>query len=231
MGIKMIVKDFISLFYPIYCSACGKNLVRNEECICFHCLVSLPKINYYANENPLMDKFAGRVYIEAAIASYYFKKGSTVQHLIHQLKYKGQKEIGEYLGFLMGIELMKHDVLKSTDLILPIPLHVNKIKKRGYNQSEIIAKGVQKATQKPLNTHSLIRHIETDTQTKRSHYNRWENIQNVFKVVEPNALEGKHILLVDDVITTGSTLEAAAHALLAVPNTKVSVACLALASF
>lgn len=231
MGIKMFIKDFISLFYPIYCLACGKNLVKNEECICTHCLVSLPKINFYSNENPLMDKFIGRVYIEAAIASYYFKKGSTMQHLMHQLKYKGQKNIGEYLGLLMGIDIMEDDILKSIDLILPIPLHPNKIKKRGYNQSEIIAKGVQKATKKPLNTHSLVRHIETDTQTKRSHYNRWENIHNVFKVIDSKPLEGKHILLVDDVITTGSTLEAATHTLLAVPNTKVSIACLAFATF
>lgn len=229
---KSIIADFISLFYPVYCFACGKSLVKNEECICSQCLIKLPKTNFHLiTENPLSYQFLGKVHIEAATACFYFKKGSTIQHLVHQLKYKGQKEIGYYFGYLMGLDLMENEIFKSIDVIIPIPLHVNKIKKRGYNQSEIIAEGIQKILLKPMDLYSFIRFVETETQTKRTQYNRWENTHDIFQVVNSKALEGKHILLIDDVITTGSTLEAAATTLLQIPKTRVSIACLAYAVF
>ncbi len=228
---KTIINDFISLFYPVYCYACGKNLVKNEECICSHCLISLPKTNFHLQqENPLCYQFLGKVKVEAVTACFFFKKGSAIQHLVHQLKYKGQKDIGLYFGYLFGLDLLENDIFKSVDVIIPIPLHPNKKQKRGYNQSEIIAEGIQKALTKPIDTQSFIRYIETDTQTKRSQYNRWENTNDIFRVINSTSFEGKHILLIDDVITTGSTLEAATNTLLEIPNTRVSIACLACAS-
>lgn len=226
-----LIDDFVSLFYPKYCYICGHSLVKNEECICSQCLINLPKTNFHLQENnPLIYLFAGKVQVNAVTAYFYFKKGSTVQKLIHQLKYKGQKEIGIYFGYLLGLDLLKNKLYDSIDVVIPIPLHPNKKKRRGYNQSEIIAEGVVKAIQKPLDITSLIRFIETDTQTKKAQYNRWENTSDVFRVVNSPAIKGKHILLIDDVITTGSTLEAAIQTILNIENTKVSVTCLACAT-
>jgi ComF family protein len=226
-----LLNDFISLFYPKYCNVCGNSLVKNEECICSHCLIKLPKTNFYLdNQNPLTYLFLGKVKIEAVTAGFYFKKGSKMQHVIHLLKYKGVREVGFYLGYLIGLDQMENEIFQSVNILVPIPLHPNKIKKRGYNQSEIIATGIQKALQKPMDNHSLIRFIETETQTKKSMYNRWENTNNIFRVIHPEIFIGKHILLIDDVITTGSTLEAAANTLLQISDTRVSIACLACAT-
>lgn len=230
-AMNSLIYDFTALFYPKYCYICGTSLVKNEECICSQCLINLPKTNFYLEgNNPLIYLFAGKVQVNAVTAYFYFKKGSTVQKLIHQLKYKGQKDIGIYFGYLLGLDLLKTQLYDSIDVVIPIPLHPNKKKKRGYNQSEIITEGIVKAIQKPLDITSLIRFIETDTQTKKTQYNRWENTSDVFKVINSQAIKGKHVLLVDDVITTGSTLEAAIQTILNVENTKVSVACLACAT-
>ncbi len=229
---KTLFNDFISLFYPKYCSVCGKSLMKNEECLCLHCLIALPKTNFYLNNfNPLAYLFLGKVKIETVTAHFYFKKGSNVQHIIHMLKYKGQQEIGLYLGYLMGLDLIENNLFRSIDIIIPIPLHPNKKRTRGYNQSELIAIGVQKVLSKPLDTTSLLRNIETNTQTKRTQYQRWENTHNIFIVLDEKKLKDKHILLIDDVITTGSTLEAASYTLLQIPNTRISIACLACSSF
>ncbi|HPX59507.1 MAG TPA: phosphoribosyltransferase family protein [Bacteroidales bacterium] len=227
---KTLLSDFISFFYPNYCSLCGKNLTKNEEYLCSHCLIGLPKTDFHLSSlNPLAYLFIGKVRIEAVTAYFYFKKGSNVQTLIHQLKYRGQQEIGSFFGYLMGLDLKESELFNSVDIIIPVPLHANKKRKRGYNQSELIAIGVQKALSKPLDTKTLIRHIDTDTQTKRTQYNRWENTHDIFVALDEQKLENKHILLIDDVITTGSTLEAAAYTLLQIPNTRVSIACLACA--
>jgi len=174
--------------------------------------------------------FAGRVPIFRATAFYSFHKGGIVQHLIHQLKYKGKMEIGTYLGHLFGIALMESADFQSIDLILPVPLHPHKKQKRGYNQSEIICNGIVEGMKKQYDYNLLVRTVDTQTQTQKSRYNRWENVSQIFKVIQPEILTGKHILLVDDVVTTGATLEAAAQMLLEIPNTKVSIACLAYAN-
>ena len=174
--------------------------------------------------------FAGRVPIFRATAFYSFHKGGIVQHLIHQLKYKGKMEIGSYLGFLFGLALLESEDFQSIDLILPVPLHPHKKQKRGYNQSEIICNGIVEGMKKQHNYNLLVRTVDTQTQTQKSRYNRWENVSQIFKVIQPEILTGKHILLVDDVVTTGATLEAAAQTLLEIPNTKVSIACLAYAN-
>ena len=175
--------------------------------------------------------FAGRVPVFRATAFCSFHKDSLVQRLIHQLKYKGKKEIGSYLGLLFGLTLMENIDFQSIDIILPIPLHSHKRKKRGYNQSEAICDGIAEGMKKECNYNLLIRTIDTKTQTKKMRYNRWENVSQIFDVQHPEQLAGKHILLVDDVITTGATLESAAEILLKIPHTKVSIAGLAWANY
>jgi len=223
--------DFLALFYPKYCYGCNSSLVKDEKCLCLQCLADLPKTNFHLQKNnPVEMLFAGRVPVFRATAFYSFRKEGIIQHLVHQLKYKGKREIGNYLGYLFGQSLMKDEDFQSVDVILPIPLHSQKKKKRGYNQSESICNGIAKGMGKEHNYSALIRIVDTQTQTKKSRYSRWENVSQIFKVQHPEKLEGRHILLVDDVVTTGATIEAAAQTLLEVPNAKVSIACLAWAN-
>jgi ComF family protein len=225
------LSDFLALFYPNYCSGCGNSLIKGEQCLCSHCLVKLPKTYFHLQKNnPVEMLFAGRIPVFRATAFCSFHKESIVQHLIHQLKYKGKKEVGTYLGFLFGTALLESEDFQSIDLILPIPLHPRKKEKRGYNQSEAICDGIAKGMQKEQNHSLLVRTKDTKTQTKKSRYKRWENVSEIFKILHPEKLEGKHVLLVDDVVTTGATLEAAGQILLEIPNTKISIASLAWAN-
>jgi len=223
--------DFLALFYPKYCDGCGKTLTRGEQCLCSFCLSSLPKTNFHTDQNnPLEMVFAGRVPIFKAAAFCFFKKGNITQHVVHQLKYKGKREIGIYLGHLFGLDLSENKDFLSVDIILPIPLHPKKLKKRGYNQSEQIAKGIAKSMSKPVDTKSLIRIVETATQTNKTRYARWENASEIFQLAAPEKLIGKHILLVDDIVTTGATVESAAQQLTHLDGIKISIACLGYAT-
>lgn len=230
-GLSQYISDFTNLFFPNICEACGKNLLNNEKTICTECLYHLPKTNFHQeSENPVSRLFWGKVYIENATAYYFFHKGSSFQDLIHKLKYNGKQEIGYILGLHLGTDLYESELYKTIDLVIPVPLHPKREKKRGYNQSDSISKGIAEGMKINTNLKSLYRNIETETQTKKSKEERWKNVENIFCIKHPEKLQGKHILLVDDVITTGSTLEACANALLALKNTKVSIACLAVAS-
>ena len=166
--------------------------------------------------------------VELAASFYHFGKGGKVQRLLHQLKYKGAKDVGVKVGELYGLELMKEEVYKTIDFIVPIPLHKNKLKKRGYNQSECFAEGLSKSMKKPANFSDFYRIVDTKTQTKKSRFERWENVAEIFGIKDNSELSGKTILLVDDVITTGSTMEAAIQVLLK-NNCKVLVATIACA--
>jgi ComF family protein len=226
----MWISDFINLFFPNLCQACGKPLIKNEKTLCLSCFYKLPKTNFHLHkENPISQIFWGRVDIHTATSYLFFNKGGHVQKLIHQLKYKGNTETGRYLGELMGADLKKSSVFSGIDLIIPVPLHIKKIHKRGFNQSEIISQGISEAMQIPVDTSSFNRLEHTETQTKKDRYTRWENVEGKFGVINSEKLEGKHILLVDDVLTTGATLESCAHSLLKVPQTRVSLATLAYA--
>lgn len=222
--------DFISLLFPRLCYACGDHLLRNERIICTQCYVSIPRTNYHLSiDNPVAQLFWGRAQILRAAAFSFYTKGSRIRNLIHNLKYKGIKEIGLELGNIYGTSLMKSDFSDTIDLIIPVPLHRAKERKRGFNQSEIISQGLSMAMGLAVDNKSLTRVALSDTQTKRSRYERWMNVEGIFAVNDPDKLKGKHILLVDDVITTGSTLEACAIELLKIENVKVSVAALAVA--
>ncbi|MDR2848688.1 MAG: ComF family protein [Bacteroidales bacterium] len=224
------LSDFIGLVYPNLCICCATNLMKGEQFVCSHCLYELPETGFYKEAgNPVEQMFWGRVMIERATANYFFKKGNRVQTLIHQVKYHGQKEMGEYLGQQMGKNLQS-TLFALVDVVVPVPLHPEKFKKRGYNQSEWIARGVCSELGKSLNTSTLIRHAVTSTQTRKKRYERWENVELGFGLSEPEGFAGKHILLIDDVITTGATLEACIRTAQHTRDVKISVATLAVAS-
>ena len=222
-------KDFINLLYPQPCLACGTILTTTEDSICTSCIINLPKTNYHLhNENPLNKIFWGRVSIEMVAAYYFFNKGNKVQNLLHQLKYKGAKNVGEKIGLLYGYELLESNNFKDVDFIVPVPLHPKKLKKRGYNQSESFANGLSQSLNKEVVTNLLLRTVNSETQTKKSRFNRWENVATIFTISNASAIDGKHVLLVDDVITTGATIEGCAQ-LLTQNNAKVSVVTIACA--
>jgi ComF family protein len=209
-----MLNDFFNLIFPKLCCSCNTALLKNEQTICLNCMLTLPKTNFHLErDNPVHKVFWGRVQIEMATAFYYFSQKSRVQHLLHYLKYKGVKEVGSLVGQLMGRELKDSANYRNIDVIVPVPLHKKKLKKRGYNQSEWIAIGVSKTMDLPINTTTLYRKEDSNTQTKKSRYKRWENVDQIFGL-NNDLLTGKNVLLIDDVITTGATLEACAQVLI-----------------
>jgi ComF family protein len=222
-----IIKDVINLFYPRICSACSELLVRNEIFLCTQCRYDLPRTHFHKDpDNEVARIFWGRVPVEYATAYFYFQKGGRVQKLLHNLKYKGEKDIGFELGKIMGKELASSP-FNQVDVIIPVPLHKRRKLKRGYNQSELIAKGMAEVMGKPLITDVLYRNIANPTQTKKHRYDRWINVEGVFALKNPETIFNKHILLVDDIITTGATLEACASTLCKRANVKISIATVA----
>ena len=226
----LFIDDFISLLFPRICAACGNSLWKQEETVCLSCEFHLPRTNYHLSlENPVSRLFWGRVNLESAAAYLYFNKGNKVQRLIHQLKYKGRKDIGIYLGRQYGQHLKHSPFFQTVQLIVPVPLHTKKLRIRGYNQSEQIAFGMGETMKVPVDPNALFRKKETETQTKKSRFRRWQNVAEVFDVPDPVSLEMKHVLVVDDVITTGATLESCIRALSSVPGIRISVATIAVA--
>ncbi len=222
--------DFLSLLFPRLCYGCGNHLMRNEKLICTECYVVIPRTDYHnIPDNPVAQLLWGRCAVEKAAAFSFYNKGSRMRRLIHNLKYKGIKEVGMELGIIYGNSLKSSGFTDDIDLIIPVPLHPSKMRKRGFNQSEIIAEGISMSTGIPVDTISLIRSSKSDTQTKRSRYERWINVEGIFSLSGTEVLRGKSVLLVDDVITTGSTIESCANELLKTEGIKVSVAALAYA--
>lgn len=223
-----ILSGITNLIFPNICLACEKKLITGEKTICLNCQLTLPKTNYHLiKDNPVEKHFWGITHIEAATALYHFFKKTRVQHMIHQLKYKGRQDIGIRLGKFFGIELLQSPIFSQVDIITAVPLHPLKQQKRGYNQSELICQGISETLQKPFLNNILRRSVNTQTQTKKHRIQRWQNVESVFIIPHPETIQNKHILLVDDVITTGSTLQACANQLLAISGTKVSIAALA----
>lgn len=222
--------NLLDLFYPNLCLICGKSLIRGEEMICLSCLHNIPKTNYHLQtDNTVEKRFWGKVPIHRGTAFFFFYKGSPFQTLLHELKYRGNKEIGYLTGKYAAIDLMEVEDFRNVDVIVPVPLHPKKFQKRGYNQSEWIAKGLAKILDKPVDAKHLIRIRENTTQTKKSVYDRYKNTANIFSLTDLTVFQHQHVLLVDDVLTTGSTLEACMQVLIETDCIKISVFTLAIA--
>lgn len=220
--------DLLSLFYPRLCAGCGTSLVLGESVLCLNCLADLPRTGFHhLKENPVYQIFIGRVSIQLATSFCRFDKGGRLQHLLHALKYQGNREVGQKLGHLMGIELSHELDYQQIDAVIPVPLHPKKERKRGFNQSIEICTGLAKAMNKPLILGNLVRDLHTESQTFKGRFERWENVCGIFSVRDPSLFSGKHLLLVDDVITTGATLEACCLPLLEIKGITVSLASIA----
>jgi len=229
-NLKYLVKSTLHLFYPHICTGCGSDLLGEGNQLCLKCIHDLPHTGFadLAN-NPVEKYFWGRIPLQAAYSQFYFSKEFLMQHLIHQLKYKGDTRIGFYLGEIMGKTLLKSDRFKNIDALIPLPLYPDKERKRGYNQAAVICNGMSSNMNIPVYNNYVIRQHATETQTRKHRTERWENVKDSFKVAKPGDLAGKHLLLVDDVVTTGATLEACGAVILGVNNVKLSVATLAYA--
>ena len=224
-------KDLIALFFPELCTACGRSLYRNERIICTNCIYHLPITNFHNDpDNKMARQLWGRFPFVQAIAFLYFRKGNRIQNLMHQLKYKKSPETGSRLGELYAYELKRSITYKPADLIIPVPLHPAKFRKRGYNQSECFAKGLSEVFERPMLNNCILRLSETSTQTKKKKIERWQNVEGVFKINNPSILENKHVLLVDDVITTGATIDAAWQTIKDIEGIKISVISIAFAA-
>jgi ComF family protein len=231
VSLKHLFTDAMHLFFPHNCLGCGTDILSDNHLLCLRCLSTLPHTGYEQHENnPVENIFRGRVSIHAASSQFYFAKGHLVQQLIHQLKYKGNKEAGEYLGSLMGKSLAGSNRFTNIDFLIPLPLFPDKEFKRGYNQAEIICNGMAATMKVPVLNKIVIRQRYTDTQTKKHRAERWENVDGSFGVKNVPLLTGKKVILVDDVITTGATLEACAQCMLQIPGIEISFATLATAS-
>lgn len=223
-----LLESLLSVFYPKSCVCCGKNLIENESVICLKCRANLPVTNFCFEVNNLVEKaFYGRIpLISATALLFYAKKGKT-QTLIHQLKYRNQQEIGCFIGNWLAENMIESKRFTDITCIVPVPLHISKMRKRGYNQLTTFGQTLAKKLQIPFVENTLIRTAKNSTQTKKHRLDRWQNVSELFSVIHSKKLEKQHILLIDDVITTGATLEACYKALSVIRNIKISIACMA----
>ena len=230
----LLIKDwlgsFLSLLFPRCCLVCGRPLAKGEECLCTMCNINLPRTGYHLKEdNPVEKLFWGKIPLERATSFFFYRKGSDFRQILHQLKYGGQKDIGAIMGRYMAAELQESGFFEGIDVIVPVPLHKKKQRLRGYNQSEWIARGIATVTGIPIDTESVARHKNTETQTSKSSLERWENVNGIFELHHPEPLAGKHILIVDDVLTTGATTVECASCLTKIEGVRISVLTLAIA--
>jgi len=226
--VNEILSDFVTLFFPRYCLACNGSLVKGETVICTHCMLEMPQTNHHLDsENSLCKRLSIRIPLKYGMALFRFTKSGNVQTLLHSLKYRNHPEIGVVLGKMYGEKLQEFGYHRQWDLIIPIPLHTARARKRGYNQSGKFAEGLSEKLHVPFSERALKRNRKTETQTKKSKLKRWENVETVFEVMMPEEISNQRILLVDDVVTTGATIEACVSVLLGAGCREVSIACIA----
>lgn len=225
------IKDsFLHLLFPHVCTGCGSDLLNEETVLCMRCIDAMPETNFESHPNNPVEKiFWGRLTLSGATAQFYFTKESLMQHLLHQFKYKGNKELGMQLGQMMGEQIQQSGRFE-VDGLIPLPLFAAKEKRRGYNQAAVLCEGMAKKMHIPVLDKVIIRPQHTETQTRKGRIERWKNIEGKFILSNPEAIRNKHLLLVDDVVTTGATFEACGYELLKAENVKLSLAGLCVAS-
>lgn len=227
MLLKEIKNSLLHLAYPHVCEGCGSDILQADHLLCLHCLSSLPETNFHVHgNNPIEKKFWGRMPVVHATAQYYFTKESMIQHLMHSFKYKGNKELGIYLGRWMGHAFTSSNRFNDIDAIIPLPLHPSKEHRRGFNQAAVLCEGISSVLNKPVLKNIVLKTESTESQTKKNRIERWQNIEGKFELKNAKAIVGKHVLLIDDVITTGATLEACGQEILQAENVRLSVATL-----
>lgn len=210
---------------------CGIALHESEEVMCLKCNMEMPRTNYHLQEYNLVERaFWGKFPLGRATSYFFYHKGDAYTHILHQLKYGGRKDIGEAMGRMMATELMEAGFFEGIDVLLPIPLHPSKQRRRGYNQSECIARGVSAVTGIPVDVVSVARIKDTESQTHKSMFQRWDNVAGIFVLRDASAFRNRHVLIIDDVLTTGATTTACADALEGVEGLCVSILTLAVAS-
>jgi ComF family protein len=220
-----VMQDFSRLLFPHYCFGCGCDLKDRDAVLCYRCQLELPFTNFFLlPNNPVEKSFYGRLHLQAAGASFYFTKDSLMQYLLSELKYKQNVSVGYYLGRLMGHQLIASERFTTIDLMIPMPLHPKKQKIRGYNQATIICKGIQSVWNKPIAENAIIRKVFSSSQTLQDRLQRWENMDGIFALKNRPQILHKHLLLVDDVTTTGASLEALGSVLETEEGVKLSVA-------
>jgi ComF family protein len=223
--IKEIKESLLHILFPHNCCGCGTDILVDDSMICAECLSSLPETIFHMHgANPVEKKFWGRIPLAAATAHYYFSQGSIVQRLMHEMKYNNNKALGLQLGRLMGMELIKSNRFYYIDALVPLPLFAAKEKKRGYNQATLLCEGMAEVMNKAVLIDIIARREHTETQTKKGRMERWLNMEGKFELLKPEAIADKHILLVDDIITTGATLEACGHEILRAEGVRLSIA-------
>lgn len=230
IGLQEIKDSVLHLFFPHICTGCGTDRLNKETVLCMRCMHALPETNFELHSNNPVEKlFWGRLPLKAASAQYYFTKESLMQHLMHRFKYKNDKEIGLQLGRMMG-EQLKASGKFNADALVPLPLFPAKEKRRGYNQATVLCQGMAERMKIPVLDKVIIRPQHTETQTRKGRIERWKNVDGKFVLHNPDQIRDRHILLVDDVITTGATLESCGQELLKADNIMLSVATLCIAS-
>ena len=228
--LREIVTSFSHLFYPHLCRGCGNDILSKHQLLCWYCLAKLPLTSFAKHpDNPVEKSFWGRINAEAAMSLLYFTPASLVQQLVHQIKYKGQQKLAISLGMMMGREILQSGRFGNIDQIIPLPLFRSREKKRGYNQSALLADGISEIINTPVNQKAISRVKVSATQTHKSREERWQNVEGLFRVNPDSFMEGKNILLVDDVITTGATIDACGTMINRVQGTTLYIATLAYA--
>ncbi len=224
-----MIQSLINLFFPKACAGCNSFLLSDENVICTSCRHEIPLTNHHKTKNnEAFSKFYGRIDLEFAAALFYFHKKGIVQEMIHKLKYKGHQEIGAVIGFWYAEELLFVEELKDADYIIPVPLHKKRLKERGYNQVTSFGEALSKSLNVPYNETILERNVYSKTQTKKTFLGRSDVTTSIFGVQFDESHHNKHFLLIDDVITTGSTLESCCRELMKIPGAKVSIVCMAM---
>lgn len=232
MNISLFLRSLFHVYVPQLCRICGEELLSGERELCRKCLDGLPRTFFEIEKDNICEqRFWGVVDMHSVFSIYYFRRGEWIQRLIHKVKYNRCRELGIVLGEEIGRIMLQNDLVKDYNMLVPIPLHYKKQALRGYNQAQLLAEGISNITGLPVCPDIIKKHIDNSTQTHKDKYERYLNTHDVYSLcVSCDTLSNKHILLVDDVLTTGNTAAACARLFSNLPNTYVGVVTLGLAS-